>query len=701
MRMKGNKRMNTEELKQQEEISADTTQKRREWITNVTTEELASMEFEQLLSYLKKNVFRSEYVLGRLEKIHVKGDNKFAFVELLLPYDLNSNFELDGVKWNIHCQMNKVPDNNEFKQNDLIYFKIKANRARSHRFICVVPETVKKLTNIEDFLKESGMNIIDIKSPGLAALEKDGESIRIWATNEFYEYVKVQHEELFEDIKNKKSEIDRLNKEKDDIQLELDIREKEAREQIEIYRAEAEKDIKEMKLQEENNIKSKKKKIDKEKKKIEEKERKVTSLINKLEFFGFREFNEEVKKSDDKYISDISYSELFNYVKNYLRYNKKLIYDDYIIRRFLTALMSGELVILSGPSGTGKTSIITAFAEAVGGKAKIISVKPSWSESEDLVGFYNPIEKCYVSTPFLDALIDAKKPGNRDKLYMICLDEMNLSHVEYYFAEFLSKLESDKNNPCIELYSKEIFNEITEECVDLIKKISRETLDDSTEAIEKWCIENQEKYGDKIDAIRKRLSFIQKYPADFSIPRNVRFIGTMNIDHTTKSISPKVIDRSYIIELLKFKGNRNNMSGDTVDNKFISADAFIGDDSGDFSELKHKNIVSQMAEINEILEVLRCDYNSRTENHIKNYLLNIEKGNMDFECSEILSDLIAMKVLPRVNVSLKNKNDEKHEKWRELESKLKKSCSLDVVKKIEKMSREMEDDLLLSFWGIY
>lgn len=700
--------MNTEELKQHKEISANITQERREWITKVTTEELASMEVEQLPLYLKKNVFRSEYVLGRLEKIHVKGDNKFAFVELLLPYDLNSHFEKDGVKWSIHCQMNDVPDNNELKQNDLIYFKIKANRARSDRFICVASETVKKLIKFEDFLKESGLNIIDIKSPGLAALEKDGENIRIWATNEFYEYVKVQNEELLEDIKNKRSEIDRLNEEKDGIQSELNIKEQEARERIEMHRAEAEEAIKEKKLQEENKIKSKKKKIDEEKKKIDgykkkidEKERKVTGLINKLEFFGFKGFSEEVKKSDDKYISDISYSELFNYVKDYLRYNKKLIYDDYIIRRFLTALKSSELVILSGPSGTGKTSIITAFAEAVGGQAKIISVKPSWSESEDLVGFYNPIEKCYVSTPFLDALIDAKKPENRDKLYMICLDEMNLSHVEYYFAEFLSKLESDKNNPCIELYSKEIFNEIIEECVDSIEKISRETPDDSTEAIEKWCIENQEKYGDKISAIRKKLSFIQKYPAAFSIPRNVRFIGTMNIDHTTKSISPKVIDRSYIIELLKFKGNRNNMSGEPVENKFISADAFISDDSDDFSDLKYENIVSQMAEINEVLEVLRCDYNSRTENHIRNYLLNIEKGNMDFECSDILSDLIAMKVLPRVNVSLKNRNDEKYRKWYDLKFQLEDSCSSDVVKKIEKMSSEMEDDLLLSFWGIY
>ena len=71
-----------------------------------------------------------------------------------------------------------------------------------------------------------------------------------------------------------------------------------------------------------------------------------------------------------------------------------------------------------------------------------------------MLGFYNPLEKKYVSTPTLDFILDAcKNPGVP---YFLILDEMNLSHVERYFSDFLSAMESDEEILCIRYRRTEI-----------------------------------------------------------------------------------------------------------------------------------------------------------------------------------------------------------------------------------------------------
>ena len=91
-----------------------------------------------------------------------------------------------------------------------------------------------------------------------------------------------------------------------------------------------------------------------------------------------------------------------------------------------------------------------------------------------------------------------------------------------------------------------------------VKLVSGEDLSLSCDEIKNWCSENDKKCPDFVMDIRKKVKFIEKYPARFEIPENIRFIGTMNIDHTTKIISPKVIDRSFIIELTQQLENNYN-----------------------------------------------------------------------------------------------------------------------------------------------
>ena len=146
-----------------------------------------------------------------------------------------------------------------------------------------------------------------------------------------------------------------------------------------------------------------------------------------------------------------SFSKLSDHIHAYLYYKNNLIYTRYQIRNFLTLLKTYDIIVLSGLSGSGKTQIVKAFAEALGGVAKIIPVKPNWTSSDDLIGYYNPLQMSFLPTPFTEAIVEAIH--NPNQLYFICLDEMNLARAEYYFADFLSKLEERSKLPEIELYA--------------------------------------------------------------------------------------------------------------------------------------------------------------------------------------------------------------------------------------------------------
>lgn len=649
-------------------------------ITEINSDQINAMQDKDKIKYLEKNIFKSEVILGRVKTIVKRENGNFARVKLVLPYDINTNYKIDGNEWEIYCGLNDVSNDvkETLKRGDLIYFEPMLNsRKLKEEIIKAKGETVKKMISYKEFFEIANINPEDVKIQGLAALEK--EDIRIWATEEFYRNFSEVHENLLLKIKNDQNELDdiRANKERifEDIENE--------------YRDTNKK------------IKCEKNKLKTYEKKLIEKENEIERLISKLEYFGFKSFKRNVEDSVPvNNLLNGTFNEIFEYIKSYLKYNKKLIYSDDIIRRFLVALQSNELIILSGPSGTGKTSIVTAFAEAIGGVAKIISVKPSWTEAEDLIGFYNPIEKSYISTPFLDALVEAKKVENKDKLYLICLDEMNLSHVEYYFAEFLSKLEINKNNPSIELYSKEIFDEVLENIVDTIDLICGESLHISIELIKKWCDDNSKVYTEEVMQIKKKIKFIEKYPAVFNIPNNVRFIGTVNVDQTTKSISPKVIDRSFIIELLKFGAKVDAIKGERIEEKFVQACNFNSNNKEELSE-QSITIIRELDLINQILETLGCDYNNRTSNHISKYISNLEQWGVEFDENQILSDLISMKILPRLNISFKNKTDEKYVKWVEFKNKNIEKYSDDIKSKISRMNIGVEEDNILSFWGVY
>jgi 5-methylcytosine-specific restriction protein B len=202
----------------------------------------------------------------------------------------------------------------------------------------------------------------------------------------------------------------------------------------------------------------------------------------------------------------------------------KLSFNEIIVNRFISSLLTKPFVILTGLSGSGKTKLAQAFAMWMSeskDQYAIVPVGADWTNREPLLGYPNSLKSQHYVTPdsgVLDILLKAHKDytkNNEDlslcKPYFLILDEMNLSHVERYFADFLSAMESGDE---IKLYAGE---------------------DRS------WEVD---------ESVNKEGDFIPDFKVEpkVKMPKNLFIIGTVNIDETTYMFSPKVLDRANTIE---------------------------------------------------------------------------------------------------------------------------------------------------------
>ncbi|MCE4935197.1 McrB family protein [Aliivibrio fischeri] len=290
-------------------------------------------------------------------------------------------------------------------------------------------------------------------------------------------------------------------------------------------------------------------------------------FIDEDVFFQLTEQKTEQDIDRSNFLSFINdfeadYGKVAAYLQAYLK-DQGQYYSRHIVENYLTLLRTNDLIILAGDSGSGKTSLVQSFAKAVGGVAKIIPVKPNWTSSEDLLGYYNPLEKKYLATPFLEALLEASQYP--DVPYFICLDEMNLARVEYYFADFLSKLEERKEQPQIQLYSDDEAAHVLSELKGVVSiisdakdKFSKNGIVDFVALMQDEEINTEMKrafgFSDKDSLIkyhgdiRRMLSGVLGIPSTITIPNNVRIIGAINIDETTHYLSPKILDRAHIMK---------------------------------------------------------------------------------------------------------------------------------------------------------
>lgn len=259
------------------------------------------------------------------------------------------------------------------------------------------------------------------------------------------------------------------------------------------------------------------------------------------------------EKVPEEFHEETNFDEYISYWQSYLAVvpRRPLTYRKEVLESVYWGLHTDQLILLTGNPGTGKTSLVRALPKCFGwDDAAIIPVQANWTDKSDLLGYYNPLEKNYMSTPFLDALLKfcRKAEKNPDEMFIICLDEMNLAHVEHYFAEFLSVLQSDR---VIRLYSDELYRDIYRELNynGIIQSADDKEFNFDEQRFMKMNLEERKYYLQ----ICRMANMYFKYPATFKIPTNIKFFGTLNQDATTLDISPKVIDRSFVIRVEKFE----------------------------------------------------------------------------------------------------------------------------------------------------
>ena len=203
---------------------------------------------------------------------------------------------------------------------------------------------------------------------------------------------------------------------------------------------------------------------------------------------------------------DVEIKFLENIIKGSSTYG--LSFPRRLVYAFHTCLKISEwspITVLAGVSGTGKSELPRFYSLFGGIQFLPVAVQPNWDSQEAMLGYFNSIDNKFDAQPMLRFLAQAATnhtvdypEGLRDTMNMVLLDEMNLAHVELYFADFLSKLETRRgkteNLPCVDV-----------------------------------------KLGAGIT------------PYQLGLTRNVMWVGTMNQDETTKSLSDKVLDRGNVL----------------------------------------------------------------------------------------------------------------------------------------------------------
>lgn len=264
---------------------------------------------------------------------------------------------------------------------------------------------------------------------------------------------------------------------------------------------------------------------------------------------------------------------------------------------------------------------------------EFISVRPDWRDNRGLLGYYNLLTRKYVSTPFLDFVLKAVESyKNKDGLvWFVLLDEMNLARVEYYFSDLLSVMESGR-----------------------------------------------ELSGDREGFTSAGLAIV--YPNDAEgklpppkvyLPPNLYIIGTVNVDETTHSFSPKVLDRAFTIELteadfrnyspqinpLSSNGSKYDLNWQTKFNNLFTHDgAFAQIDKNKIGKFINEipTFGEELQNLNESLQPYDLHFAYRVFDEIVSFLVSAKENGFFGEPNGLDSAFdaaVLMKVLPKFHGS--------------------------------------------------
>jgi energy-coupling factor transporter ATP-binding protein EcfA2 len=336
----------------------------------------------------------------------------------------------------------------------------------------------------------------------------------------------------------------------------------------------------------------------------------------------YRRFN---KSNFEKYVFNINTSSdvhLGNFSEEFVLNAKKagLYFSSFLTKRYISSLATKPFVIFTGLSGSGKTKLAQTFAKWIckdESQYKIIPVGADWTNREPLLGYPNSLDdKNYVLpdngalTLLIEAIENAKNKEIQDcDPYFLILDEMNLSHVERYFADFLSTMESKDE---IKLYSGSIRNSSDGKII----------------------------------------------PQSIKLPPNLFIVGTVNIDETTYMFSPKVLDRANTIEFRIDEDDLASFFNTSINENPIPIDGLGSAFTKEFMNLANNEYdvtskdASALLSFFEELQKLGAEFGYRTANEMIRLIHHLDTLGLDATKKESALDVAVMqKMLPKLNGS--------------------------------------------------
>jgi 5-methylcytosine-specific restriction protein B len=180
------------------------------------------------------------------------------------------------------------------------------------------------------------------------------------------------------------------------------------------------------------------------------------------------------------------------------------VFEPWQIATYVTALRTKPFVILAGVSGTGKSKLPLLVSEKSGGICRLVPVRPDWTDSSEVLGYVS-LDQSFHPGPLLQFVKDAEH--HSDVHHVLVIDEMNLTRVEHYFAEVLSRIEDRRRVDSGGYYSGPLW--------------SGQAL--PSEVTEEW--------------------------GELGLPPNLAIVGTVNMDESAHGFSRKVLDRAFTLEL--------------------------------------------------------------------------------------------------------------------------------------------------------
>ena len=195
--------------------------------------------------------------------------------------------------------------------------------------------------------------------------------------------------------------------------------------------------------------------------------------------------------------SDLSAEQIVSIVNKKLMDAGRVVNKDDVYN-YLISVVQNYITVFAGEPGTGKTSLCKLLAKALGiyddRFAKVL-VDRGWTSSRDLVGYYNPLTKEIEDTQpnFSDCMRQLDRENKEDRVkapYFVLLDEANLSPIEYYWSTF-----------------NHFFDDLQNQKVEYSNGVS------------------------------------------YHFGAELKFLATINYDQTTADLSPRFLDRAWVISM--------------------------------------------------------------------------------------------------------------------------------------------------------